>query len=424
MVRRPDIMQPIRSGEQWQAARQQGGFALVLVLMMILVSSMLIHGQSSTVRTDLKIARNYQDNSNALAVAEAGIHHTLALLQASDVRFDNLLADNGTGGKLTNLGIEVDPDSLGVVYRFVQFGGLSATDGYYIRVLDNHDETPDDPVDDRDNRIRLRSLGRSGNAERVVEVHLITDGGFGLFAKTKLTLSGGSQVDSFDSESGDYATTVGTSARVGSNVNVHTTDSTVTIGGDVSSGGTITGPGVITGTSETGLPPVSFASIAACGPPYSDTTGISGTYTYNGTTDGDLTATGSGSIVLAPGTYCFDEIKLSGSSTLEVTSGPVEIYLTGTSDLTGGGIVNSTNKPTDLIIYSTGSSLKVAGGSSMHAAIYAPDADLTITGGSHFYGAAIADTITLSGGTNFHVDKNAGSGADLEMESWREIRTP
>lgn len=405
--------------------QSQSGYALVFVLMLVLVSSILVQSQSTTARTDLKIAHNNELGVQAFALAEAGISHAYQILRESDDSFNTLLDNDGTGGDLATLGNAVELDGAGITFRHVNFGGLNSSDGYYVRLIDNNDEVPSNVAVDADNVVRLRSHGRIATAESIIEARLTKSTGYGLFAKTKLIMSGDARIDSYNSAQGTYAQTVGSNAVVGSNVNINLASSGVIIAGDAISGGTITGTGIgtITGNSVTGAPAITFDSVAPCGPGYSDTTGLSGVFSYNGTTGGDINVSGSNSITFSPGVYCFDKITLSGTSTLNVPVGPVEIYLTGASNLSGGGIMNTGMNPNDLKIYSSHTSLTVSGGSGAYASLYAPDAKINISGGSDFYGIAIGDEIAMSGLAKFHVDNSSTSGGDLEMLSWRQVQS-
>lgn len=400
------------------------GFALVLVLLLVLIGSLIVRGQSGTARTSVRIAHNNELGARALALAEAGAAHAVALVADGSgfgAGFDQLLRANGTGGALGDVGRLVS-DAAGPLARHVNVGGAQGSDGYYLRAIDNHDETPSNGATDVDRVLRLRSTGRLATAERTVEVRIRRESGFGLFAKTSLELAGSGRIDSYDSARGDYASTVGEDARVGSNGSVDTGSVSTTIGGDVYSGGTVSGAGTVTGATVTGMAPITLDPVAPCGPAYSDGSGLSGSYAYNGAADGDLVASGLDDVRLDPGTYCFDNITLSGSATLTVTAGPVEIFLTGTADFGGGGLVNETHSPSALMIRSSGDEFSLAGTTAVHAVVYAPDAVLTISGTADFYGTAVADRIRTNGSVGVHVDLDAGFDGDVTVLSWTEVR--
>ena len=104
-------------------------------------------------------------------------------------------------------------------------------------------------------------------------------------------------------------------------------------------------------------------------------------------------------MILAPGTYCFSSVTLSGGSTLQVNEA-VRIYLDiknsgDKSDFSGGssgGVVNTTGKAENLQIFSMSSSqgITLSGGSQAYMAVYAPNSPITFSGGSDLYGAVSA----------------------------------
>lgn len=108
---------------------------------------------------------------------------------------------------------------------------------------------------------------------------------------------------------------------------------------------------------------------------------------------------------LDPGTYVLDSIKLGGGARIVVT-GPTTIYVSGDINAVGGTIVNETNDPHDLTILSSGSSVKINGGTGFYGSIYAPEADVALGGGADFYGAVVGSTVTLGGDFTFHVDES------------------
>jgi len=123
---------------------------------------------------------------------------------------------------------------------------------------------------------------------------------------------------------------------------------------------------------------------------------------------------------------------LSGGSTLQVNDA-VRIYLDiknsgDKSDFSGGssgGVVNTTAKAENLQIFSIASSqgITLSGGSQAYIAVYAPNSPITFSGGSDFYGAAVGNTITDSGGTKVHYDVHLSSlgGAGVAMLAWRQV---
>src|SRR5438552_18721421 len=85
------------------------------------------------------------------------------------------MGSGGTGGSLSGLGSVVTLS--GVSYRLHALGALSG-DGYYVRVVDNSDETigANDPTRDTDKSVWLVSVGGAGNAQRRVDALLHVGG--------------------------------------------------------------------------------------------------------------------------------------------------------------------------------------------------------------------------------------------------------
>lgn len=414
----------------------QEGMAMVLVLLVVAVLSLLGIAGTRSAQSELRMAREHRSGRQALSVAEAGLLHAYALLKASPpAEYDGELSSGGTGGLLANLG-EVETLS-GESYRFRSLGG-GAVDGYYVRALDNYDETSDenDPMTDRDRTIRLVSRGRVGGAERVVEA-LVTGGSLfpvGIWGRTSVTLSGSATTDSFDSTVDGYsADTAGDEGDVRSNGDVTITGTGTVVNGDaIASGTTSVSTGAdVTGTETSSAPPLVFPSVPVCGPPYSSGAGISGTnWTYDPST-GVFETLSWAEISLAGGTYCFSSMLLSAHAVLTV-SDPVVISLTDPSDLSGGTIVNLNHQASDLMILSSlvsnpkdkKTKLALSGGQDTYMAVYAPDAWVTFSGNSSFYGGVIGSIVDDSGGTSIHYDTALRTlpGFGVTLSQWHEVR--
>jgi MBG domain (YGX type) len=135
------------------------------------------------------------------------------------------------------------------------------------------------------------------------------------------------------------------------------------------------------------------------------TTWITGAYTYDGT-KGNLTVSGGGTATLASGTYCFNNVTVSGGSTL-IIGGTVMINVTGKFTDSGGSLQNPSAIPFNLQVASsyTGSNgVTVSGTSATYLSIYAPGTDLTVSGGGPLYGALVCKALTVSGNSFVHED--------------------
>ena len=236
-------------------------------------------------------------------------------------------------------------------------------------------------------------------------------------------------VDSFDSIQGSYGgTNTGNQADVGSDGritirsdgfihgNVTSTLGSVsimsgaTVDGDVTAGTTVTNKGIVNGTVTENAPgvPVVVTPIATCTPLTTSPplTGPSGSYTYD--SKGNLTV--NGIVSLAPGTYCFGQVKVQGSGQLVAAAGgcPVMITANGPITVSGVGIGNAETAPERLQILSayTGTNgVTLSGGSAAYATIYAPETDVILSGGAQLFGAVVGHTLTVTGsGSAIHAD--------------------
>lgn len=131
--------------------------------------------------------------------------------------------------------------------------------------------------------------------------------------------------------------------------------------------------------------------------------------------------------------YVTGDISVSGNSQITVAPGvSATIYFKSNVDITGNGIVNQDNQPSNLLLYGVQPSggetpyVKLGGNGEITAAVYAPGHDVTINGGGtdgHVYGSAIGKTVTMTGVTNLHYDEALSSGGlinNYKIVSWFE----
>lgn len=124
-----------------------------------------------------------------------------------------------------------------------------------------------------------------------------------------------------------------------------------------------------------------------------------------GGTQWDFVVTGNDSLTIPPGTYYMTSATVDGQATITVT-GPTVFYIDGPATFSGGGLLNVTQDPTNLIIYSTGATLNIDGGGAFYGGVVAPTTTVTFTGGSDIYGTIMAGTLIMTGNTAVHVDSD------------------
>ena len=410
----------------------QHGAALIVVLVVAGIISAVALIAASSARTELRIAQNHYRSLQALYSAEAGLNHAYRLIAGNPTSVNTILAAGGNGGVMaTNIGAVTT--IAGVDYNFRNFAG-PGPDGYYVRLDDNVDENPNNVGDDKDGRVKIVSRGRAGQAERVLEGIVETTPGYCIFGTTSvggekgIELSGGALVDSYSS-AGGYPATAGSSAQVGTNA-VFEASGGASVKGGVSAVQNIdlSGGASITGTQSIGVPNETFAAIAPCGPAWSGTTGITGTYTYAA---GVLEADGGsgGAITLAAGTYCFNDLKLNNGAPLTVNGGPVMVYLDHELNLSGGAVANNTGIPSNLRFFSSGAGstlVYLTGGAGAAMTVYAPATKVDVSGAASIFGSVIGNTVVFNGGSGIHCDSSAQIASDggtggVKLVGWHEL---
>ncbi|MDA1306171.1 MAG: hypothetical protein O2917_02765 [Acidobacteria bacterium] len=126
---------------------------------------------------------------------------------------------------------------------------------------------------------------------------------------------------------------------------------------------------------------------------------------------GNIRVTADATLTLHAGTYNINSLVLAGGATLTVASGPVILNVSGQNDgtpldFTGGTTINESFDPSLLRIHYAGTgTLKLTGGTTTSAIVYAPRAHTMITGGADYYGSVLAATVHLSGGARIHYDR-------------------
>lgn len=231
-----------------------------------------------------------------------------------------------------------------------------------------------------------------------------------------VTITGGSYVDSYNSDEGPYFPGNGAQqGHVCSNMNISLSVAGAIYGdahpgptGQVFDYSTIGVSGNTQPLTEPlSYPPVDPGDAATnnnnANIPMSDL-GVNPFTAY-----GDFMLSGVDHVDLPPGTYYFRMMILSGGATVGV-SGKTIIYTTSVASISGASIVNSTQIPSNLELYVMGPSCGISGTSDIYASIYAPTATVARSGDTDFYGSIVANVIVSSGDGGIHADR----GLDFE----------
>ena len=142
----------------------------------------------------------------------------------------------------------------------------------------------------------------------------------------------------------------------------------------------------------------------------------------------DPSLTGIKTLTLPAGTYHYTALTIANSGKL-TTTGQVNIYVDGVVSLSGAGIVNQGNIPSNLTIYETGNSaVSILNSGVFYGGIYAPNSTITNSGDVNIYGAIICKTMTLSNSSKIHYyeDMASGSGSSSQkfsITTWQELNS-
>ncbi|HVK88519.1 MAG TPA: hypothetical protein VM513_30585 [Kofleriaceae bacterium] len=248
---------------------------------------------------------------------------------------------------------------------------------------------------------------------------------YAIFAKDALHIQGNATTDSWSSALGTYASTktcgdadIGSNSASGGAVYIQGASSQVC--GDAFSGAgstptsVITGNGTITGSKSSlannlALPAVTLPSLANASPLERAFQNTNATLAPN-LTYGAVSCK-NGSLTLSAGKYLVTSMTLTANCELQVTSGPIEVYFTGTLDLSAGTVVNATQVPGNLVFYgsSSATTVRLQGGVDSNVAIYAPSATCELKGNADLYGAIVCDDVEVQGNAHVHYDTSLGN---------------
>jgi hypothetical protein len=181
--------------------------------------------------------------------------------------------------------------------------------------------------------------------------------------------------------------------------------------------------------------PYVFPTPPAPNPPPPNTTCSTGPCTGTGTlvpgTYGNISITGNTILTLAPGTYNINSISMAGKGEITVSpAGAVTLNIAGQGNanpvaIAGNGIVDDTIPNDFTINYGGTGTVSIAGNGNVTAVLDAPNATVTQVGNGNWYGAILANNITISGNGFFHFDRNASlapaSNGYYTLISFREV---
>lgn len=247
---------------------------------------------------------------------------------------------------------------------------------------------------------------------------------YAIFSKNNITLTGNAITDSYDSSAGAY--NAGTATPNGDITTDSTSAKSVSLSGNaIVKGDVAIGPNgninaVIKTTDNAMITGTKSAQTEAQNPQVKTTTINS---------QGTLSVSGNTIYSLAAGTHRFSSISVSGNARINAL-GAVVIYVDGAISISGNGFATQANKPTNLLIYATGSgNVSISGNANFYGGLYAPNSNITNSGNGAIYGAVVGSSYNQSGNGAIHFDKalknNSGStsGSSPHLQSWIEKNT-
>ena len=365
--------------------RGQGGFALVVVLGILLLVTALALVSFNTSDTDRQISSNNLDNARAYYAAEAGI-----------IRATAMLSDSLWRGPFTNVGVG------------------NAT--YSVEVVDSN--TPGFGA--LKDSILLRSTGNATGSESRINVLLAkyrrgSIFRWAAFGDTAVKIAGNAVIDAYNSDSGVYVAG-GMGGDIAGNGNIYINGSNAIVNGDASTPDTVIkhNDAIVAGTidnnaTENKLEPISSEEMKYASSYSNAPAGLTlmGGATYDTLTKALSASGGAASVTInTSGIYFFSSMTFTSSSQLILAPGvKAVVYLTGSLNAAGGTIMNTTAKAENLQIYSNGPSVSVTGNAALYAAVYAPNASIIINGNGGATGSFIGQNVLNSGNGQIHYDR-------------------
>lgn len=233
-----------------------------------------------------------------------------------------------------------------------------------------------------------------------------------------VSVPGDSTTDSFRSSSGSYdSQTPRNRGSICSDGPIGLEGNPV-VNGDANPGRgcvtTLEGGSIVTGNMTPRLRPLNLSPVDASPYEFSNDNGslplIPKGKNYVSPVDGagNFLLDGGKTYTMPTGVYYFNNMTLTGQSTLDIV-GHVVIYLTGNLDTSGGYLINTTNVADNLQILmqgGAGTTANVTAGADLYAVIYAPDTAVTTQGNAGFFGAVVGRTLEVTGTGDIHYDED------------------
>jgi hypothetical protein len=240
------------------------------------------------------------------------------------------------------------------------------------------------------------------------------DAGFGVTGREKVFMENNSIIDSYDSSSGAYSSSLASNnADVKSNSTLEMKNNAQVRGSanpgtgqtvQFSNNASVTGS-TLAQTSETEFESVNTATVAA------SNNNSSLPSAYFNSSSRKFVMDNNSAYTLPAGTYYFDDIELKNNAKLSL-GGEVTIYTTGKLEIQNNAYMYAYDRrPGNLRIFVTDDSVILKNNAKLDAYLYAPDSKLEIENNAELSGAVVAEELLLKNNAKIHQDSSITGGA-------------
>ncbi|MDD3730854.1 MAG: pilus assembly PilX N-terminal domain-containing protein [candidate division Zixibacteria bacterium] len=387
----------------YQKVNEKGSALLITLCLMGMLTLVALTAVKNS-NTDMELSFNSENSERAFYIAEAGAKRAVSEIYGSS--------------------------TWRAGYNDIGFSGGT----YTVQVIDS---TSEPALDDT---VIVSAVGELNNATAEVEIMLTPvyeyPFSYALFGDKGVSFDQTTCTDSYNSDSGSYATTVLSDyGSVGSNGTI-STSKLVSIGGDAQTatpGGITLGAGTtVSGDTTTTADSVKIdfvpdAEFAWAQTNSTASTGLSGFgYTYNSGTKSLVLNTNS-QVTLSSGVYYFSSISAGQYSQINLAAGAkVTVYVTGDIIFNQGSTFNAGGAPKDAIIYSQGSKLQFDQSNKFYGAFIGSNATVQYDQTTEVYGSIIASYVKLDKNACLHYDRDLASvrrivKGETQIVAWREV---
>jgi hypothetical protein len=394
--------------------KKKRGFILITSAALVAILVVLILAYIARIMTESRFTTKFFNSIIAFDLAEAGVDYALWEMNYNGGAF---------GGWSTSV------DGTGNTTRTTTVSSFKTSSGQTMGDFSISVYTPA-----VGNPVTITSTGYAPNMANpdegrttIVEFEKNYQFTKATIGNTSVSFSGQAKTDSYDSALGTYGSqTPGQQGSVASNGPI-TLSGSAYINGDANPGPSnpFSGTPPVSGSYATlqapiQIDPIPPANIAAA-QVTNNNASIDADILPPGATN--LVLSSSTPLVLAPGTYYFTSMSISGEGGLQIT-GPTTIYVDGGNvAVSGKGFLN-TSQPKNLLLLSTGPNIDLSGQSTFIGTVYAPVSTVKLSGQDNFYGAIVCGKSVDVGQAKIHFDvdllKTSPSFGNYKITYWQE----